>query len=233
MSIRDPAGRPTMGKEPFEEDPIEEVRRVLSMRVRSETPTAECPDDDTIAALAAGTLTPELRASSLPHVASCPRCRATVASVARALADSAVVREVAAVDGAGRRRFTRFVVPAAAAAALVLLVAWPREADDGGGHRGGGAVVPVPVSPIGAVAGARSLLWSAVTGSDRYRVTLFDANGRVLYETQLPDTQAALPDSITLTPGRPYLWQVEARTGFDRWAASALVEFRIAAEAPR
>jgi len=55
----------------------------------------------------------------------------------------------------------------------------------------------------------------------------------VLFETQLADTLAALPDSILLDPGRPYLWKVEARTGWQRWSASGLVEFSIAGGAPR
>jgi hypothetical protein len=77
------------------------------------------------------------------------------------------------------------------------------------------------------VADATTLLWTAVAGADRYRVTLSDALGGVLYETQLADTVAALPDSIALVSGRSYVWMVEARTGFDRWSTSRLVEFSI------
>jgi hypothetical protein len=71
------------------------------------------------------------------------------------------------------------------------------------------------------------LRWTAVPGADRYRVTLFDADGRVLFETQVPDTIAALADSVSLQAGRPYFWKVEARTGFDRWTGSSLAEFRV------
>jgi len=35
-----------------------------------------------------------------------------------------------------------------------------------------------------------------------------------------------------LVSGRPYLWKVEARIGFDRWVTSTLVEFSIAAPSP-
>ena len=66
-----------------------------------------------------------------------------------------------------------------------------------------------------------------------YRVVLFDAGGRVLYEAQVADTSAPLPDSVTLVPGRPYLWKVEARTGVARWSASDLVRFSIAPGARR
>lgn len=207
---------------------------MLATRVRSESRTADCVDDDMIAALAAGTLDPGLRASVLPHVARCSRCRAAVASVAHALADSSVAREVAAVER-GRRRFYRIALPAAAAAVLLILV-WPAADDRRPQHRGPtitATATPVPASPIGAVAGVDVLRWAPVAGADRYRVTLFDASGRVLYETQIAETAAPLPDSVVLAPGRPYLWKVEARTGFDRWAASDLVEFSIAGGRPR
>jgi len=191
-------------------------------------------DDETIAALAAGTLDAGLRASVLPHIASCAYCRAAVASVARALAAPTVAREIVAAEGA-RRRFFRIALPLAAAAVLLLLT-WPPVDIRGPGHRApppATATTPVPLDPIGSVAVADVLRWSAVTGADRYRVTLFDAAGRVVYEARLPDTLAALPDSVVLAPGRTYLWKVEARTGFDRWAASELVEFSVAGPRPR
>lgn len=217
-------------------DPLAPVRHVLATRARTESPTPECVDDDTIAALAAGALDPSLRLAVLPHVATCARCRAAVASVARALADSAVAREVRAVEGEGGRRWWRIVVPAAAAALLLVLV-WPQQVDDGGpSHRAPpitAGPAPVLMSPVGAVAAVETLRWAAVAGADRYRATLFDAQGRVLYEIQLADTAAALPDSVRLVPGRSYLWKVEARIGFDRWAASELIEFSIARGPPR
>jgi hypothetical protein len=87
------------------------------------------------------------------------------------------------------------------------------------------------VAPVGTVANAVALRWTAVAGANRYRITLFDAAGRVLYETRATDTVVALPDSITLMPGRPYLWIVEARVGWDRWSTSELVRFSIASGA--
>jgi hypothetical protein len=207
-------------------DALDLLRR-LGAPVR-ETP--ECLDDDTVAALADGTLDAAARAAVVPHLAGCARCRGAVASVARALADSGVAREVRGVEGAGRRRFYRIALPLAAAAALLLVFAWPRQANDGGPpHRDppADASAPVPIAPIGVVADATTLLWTAVAGADRYRVTLSDAEGRVLYDTQLADTVAALPDSIALISGRSYVWMVEARTGFDRWSTSRLVEFSI------
>lgn len=89
------------------------------------------------------------------------------------------------------------------------------------------------MSPIGAVAGANVLQWTSLAGADRYRVTLFEAGGRVVYETERADTAVTLPDSIGLVPGRSYVWMVEARIGFDRWSTSRLVEFSIVGGAPR
>jgi hypothetical protein len=216
-------------------DPLERVRHALRARARSGAPTPECLDDDTIAALADGTLAPVTRAVVLPHVAGCARCRTAVASVARALADTGVAREVERVDG-GRRRFYRIALPVAAAAALLLVLMWPRQVEDGGPlHRAPpitASAVPVPLSPIGTVADAGVLRWTAVAGADRYRVTLSDAGGRVLYEMQVADTVAALPDSLVLVPGRSYVWLVEARIGFDRWSVSRLVEFSVVGPGP-
>ena len=211
-------------------DPLERVRRTLRAQARTGALTPECIDDDTVAALAEGALDAAVRAAVLPHLAGCARCRGAVASVARALADSGVAREIRGVEVAGGHRFYRIALPLAAAAALLLVVAWPRQANDSGPpHRDlpSDASAPVPISPIGVVASASPLVWTAVAGADRYRVTLSDAGAVVLYETQLADTVVALPDSIVLVTGQSYVWIVEARTGFDRWSTSRLVEFSI------
>lgn len=223
MSTPDPRDRPMMSEQPFEE-----LWRVLDTRVRSETTSAACLDDEAIAALADGTLNPERRAAVLPHVATCARCRGAIASVARTLADPAVAREL---SRAGGRRSYRIVLPLAAAAALLLLLSSPAD-DRSPEHRGPAppppATVPVALAPLGAVAAVDELRWSHVAGADRYRVTLFDATGRVLYATEVADTVVTLPDSVALIPGATYLWKADARTGFDRWAASELAEFSIA-----
>ena len=211
------------------DEPFEELRRVLDTRVRSETLTPDCLPDDVIAALADGSLAPEVRGSVLPHVASCARCRGAVASLARALADPAVAREISV--SSGRRRGYRITVPLAAAAVLLLLLSSPA-GERSPAHRGPPppppATTPVPRSPLGAVAAVDDLRWSPVAGADRYRVTVFDATGRVMYASEVSDTVALFPDSVPLVPGASYLWKVDGRTGFDRWAASELAEFKVA-----
>jgi len=225
VSSLDPGDRLMRSDESFEE-----LWSVLDTRVRSETLTPDCLSDDMIAALADGSLAPDVRASILPHVASCPRCRLAVASVARALADPAVARELSASSNG--RRWYRIAVPLAAAAVLLLLLSSPGD-DRSPVHRGPPppppATTPIPRSPVGAVAAVNALRWSPVAGADRYRVTVFDATGGVVYATELADTVVAFPDSVALIPGDSYLWKVDARTGFDRWAASELAEFSIAA----
>lgn len=195
----------------------------------------DCLDEETLAAAVDGTLDPVRRGAVTAHLSTCARCRSAVAAVSRIMADDAVAAEAAAVDG--QRPIRRWHLPLglAAAAALVLLLVWPRPVEHGGSvHRdptitAGSA--PIPLSPVGTVADGRRLQWRAVTGADRYRLTLFDAQGGVLYETQLADTAVTLPDSVAVIPGQSHLWKVEARTGWDRWAASALVEFRVAVAA--
>jgi len=211
------------------DESFEELKRVLDTRVRSETPTADCLQDDLIAAVADGSLAPDARAVVLSHVASCSRCREAVASVARVLADPAVARELSVSRSA--RRWYRIAVPLAAAAVLLLLL-WSPGDDRSPAHRGPPApppaTTPAPRSPVGVVAAVHDLRWSPVAGADRYRVTVFDATGGVVYAAEASDTVIAVPDSVPLVPGAAYLWKVDARTGFDRWATSELAEFRVA-----
>lgn len=198
--------------------------------------TSECLDPEIVAALAEGSLDADTRSRALRHLAGCALCRRAVASVTAALADEPITHEIEIAEGrhGWRRKVLRITVPLVAAAILLLLLRSPA-AVDVGGHRGAaelGSQAPVPVSPVGPVAAVHVLVWTRVADADAYRVALFDAEGRVVYETRATDTTTALPDSIVLVAGRPYLWKVEARTGFDRWATSALVEFSIASQAP-
>ena len=199
-----------------------------------ETPIAkpDCMDEHTVAALADGTLDAETRGRALVHLATCALCRRAVASVAEALASAPITHEIEIVEGRRRRRgpVLRVAVPLAAAATVLLLL-WSPAADRFPGHRGPPpppAATPIPRSPIGAVSAAKELRWSHVAGADRYRVTVFDATGGVVLAADVSDTVVAFPDSIVLVPDVSYLWKVDARTGFDRWATSELTEFRIA-----
>jgi len=213
-------------------DRLDRLRGLFHTR---ETPIAkpDCLDVHTVAALADGTLDAETRGRALAHVATCALCRRAVASVAEALAAVPITHEIEIVEGRRRRGgpILRIAVPLAAAATVLLLL-WSPAADRFPGHRGPPppppATTPIPRSPVGAVSVAKELRWSHVAGADRYRVTVFDATGGVVLAADVSDTVVAFPDSIVLVPDVSYLWKVDARTGFDRWATSELTEFRIA-----
>jgi hypothetical protein len=199
-------------------------------------PTGECLDPELVAALAEGSLQADARARALRHVAGCASCRRAVASVADALDDGPITHEIEVIDGRRRRTgpFLRTAAPWAAAAAILLLL-WSPSGEDSATHRAGDGAgqSPVPRGPVGMVADARVFDWSRVPGSDLYRVTVFNAAGAVIYETQGSDTTLALPDSVRLEDRQPYLWKVQARTGWDRWTSSELVEFTIARAPPK
>lgn len=212
-------------------DPLDrQLAPLLASGEASGPPTPECLDDEVISALAEGTIEPGQRIPALVHVASCTRCRAAVASVALTLADANVRQAIRGSEDRGARRFGRLAVPLTAAAVLLLLFSLPRRGvDDSGPHRGtptpGG---PVAVSPHGVVAEARVLRWADVLGADRYRITVFDHESKIVFAAEVDDTLLLLPESSVLKPGQPYVWIVEARTGWGRWSASAPVAFTIA-----
>jgi hypothetical protein len=173
-----------------------------------------------------------VRSVALVHLASCARCRAALASLARALADPDVAREVNLLEAAPGHRWHRFVLPAAAAAAIFLFLGpldlfWQRPVNLHRAPTLTNGSLPTTVTPQGAVADVAELRWTPVEGADRYRVTVFDAEGRVVYEVEPVTAVAPFPDSVQLTPGRQYLWKVEARVGFDRWVASDMVGFSL------
>jgi hypothetical protein len=77
------------------------------------------------------------------------------------------------------------------------------------------------------VAAADTFRWSNVPHADRYRLTLYDRNATVVWEAEGSDTAMVTPPSITLDGRAVYLWRVQARTGWDRWVASDLIEFSV------
>ena len=216
-------------------DDLDRLRRQLASSLRAaEGPSTrgpECLDETTLASLADGTLAAEAREGAVTHLASCPHCRAAVGSMARLLADQEVRGAVPRPVGQPWRRIVRLAVPLMAAAILLVVFALPRRGEVvPPPHRGTSlpGATPMLVSPVGVVAEGSLLRWTTVPGADRYRITVFDSNSKIVFGDETSDTMLALPDSAALEPGRTYLWMVEARTGWDRWSASAPVTFSIA-----
>jgi anti-sigma factor RsiW len=173
-----------------------------------------------------GVLTRSERGEAQSHLAACRECRMEVAALSRIAPrrPSAWLRRVGV--GAGE----------AAAAALLLFVRTgsvpPPEPSS---HRdpAPGAASPIqPVSPLGAAGPPTALVWSRVGAADQYRVTVFDAEGSILFRAATADSAVALPDSVRFAPGRSYFWKVEGDTGWDRWVSSPLTEFSVEAEPP-
>lgn len=178
-------------------------------------------DPAIIAAYVERIISGDERARVDTHLAECAECR----------------REVVAVSDLVRRirkpawRSPRVIIPLAAAAGLLFALSpWPGSRDVEPAHREPAVIAsqpPMVRAPMGPVAEAPSVIWSEVRGANRYRVTLYDSTGRVLWEAATTDTVVALPASLALQHDARYFWRVHARTGFDRWTESNLVEFRI------
>lgn len=200
--------------------------------------TDRCLDEFAVVELVDGTVDPDRRASMLVHLASCPTCRSEVAALSRLTAEPAIRGELEAIDsttlGTNRRRFARvggtIGFAAVAAAVAFLIVARSPQVEDPATaeHRAPVLTLSAPpetIAPVGAAEMPIRFVWTSVPRADRYALTLFDRAGSTLWEFQTPDTVAVTPDSVALSSGLSYFWKVEARTDFDRWSESGLVEF--------
>ena len=185
---------------------------------------SQCPTEDALAGFVAGTLGEEERSRCMDHLAGCSHCAGTVASVARALATDEIAREVRAVELPASRPWQSALLPLAGAAVLALILGWPSTPP----HRST-PVTEFPaatlIAPVGFVSDMPPLRWRAVPMADRYRVTLFAADGDVIYEEIVTDTVVIVPDSVPVRSGQTYFWMVAASTGWDRWVDSEWAEF--------
>ena len=209
------------------------IQIIREQALSESAPAPGCLDDEAVAALAGGEHADLDRERLLSHLSMCPPCRHRVAAVARALSDPKVAAEITRRREVSGRRHLSFNFALACgvlAAAAALVMVLPRiEGERGGPHRAPTAMEARPplITPIGPVGDAKLLRWGSMAGADRYRVTLFDTSGDVLYAAETTDTSISLPDTIHLGTGRRYLWRAEARTGWDRWSGSKLGSFSI------
>ena len=223
---------------------LREVSEMLQSSGADEVGPGDCLDDMTVAIVAEQGVNVSERVRLIGHLAACARCREQVASVARLLRAPAVAAEirrhdVSALGVARWRHIAGAGTLAALAASLVLMVGVDDRASvtrpsaslgEEPAHREQSVtttIAPSVIAPIGAVAAADTFRWSSVPHADRYRLTLFDRDGTVVWETAASDTATIPPTSITFEPSAAYLWKVEARTGWDRWVESNLIEFSV------
>jgi Arc/MetJ family transcription regulator len=191
-------------------------------------------DDDVMAAVIEGSAASSERDAAVRHLVDCASCRAQVAELSAVLGDPLVVAERSAVQRAPSRghRFVRPVVVAGLAAAAMLVIAvrqgvGPRDTMPTRDEYGTLSTGPVIIAPTATVNDSAVFRWSRVEGADRYRVTVFLADGSVVWETQTADTFAVPASPAQFSRDTTYLWKVEARMNFDRWLGSGLAEFRV------
>jgi len=179
------------------------------------------PTDDELVAYLGHELEGEALRRVELHLARCATCRLEIIDAKEVL-------------GTPRRARWRVMAPVAAAAAAVLLfMAWPPDGplpSERPIHRDAPVstgAAPVPVSPVGATGEITDLVWTRAPGADRYRLTLFDQEGSVLWRATTVDSLVSIPDSVVIEEGEVYLWRVEGRVGWDVWEASELTRFQL------
>lgn len=197
-------------------------------------------DDDAIAAIVDGADHTE----AFAHLNECGDCRARVAALANLLEDSAVAAEIKNLDAPATRRrsaayWTGGAALAAAAAIAIVFVGQTKlnrgvnEQPVASSETRREATVTTTAPPrilSPAIIGAHdSLRWTSVPGADLYRIQVWDREGNVLISEETRDTLLALPPNVARRGGS-FLWEVKARTGWDRWASSDFLELNVKPE---
>ena len=119
-----------------------------------------------------------------------------------------------------RRLKVRTAAALAAVAVLAgLLLVRPSQLDEESAppqrdEATGVEVVPSLRGPGGVVAAVESFQWSQVPAADLYRITVYDAEGAVVWEAETRDTLITPPDSTEFEPDARYIWAVCGACGF-------------------
>jgi hypothetical protein len=216
------------------------LRQVVSV-LRSgveDMPTLDaCLDEADLARLAEG-LNADRDRSEIRHLIRCAPCRAELGAAVALLHDPAVVAELQRLTAPAPRWWQRPATAGLAAAAIAGLVLWPVVTQTPVADRGTEidalrertittTAAPRIVAPVAAVASADSLRWTSVPRADLYRVTFWRADGTVVWQSDIRDTVHALPPEITASGEESLLWEVQARTGWDRWVVSDIAELTL------
>jgi hypothetical protein len=159
------------------------------------------------------------RAAVEAHLAACSDCREEIVAL----------RTVLKNVGPGRRLPAWTAAAGLAAAAALLVVVYTGDRGDGASpHRDRPPAElqgPLPVAPVGVGPRPKSFHWHPRSGAERYRISLFDSTGGLLFQTETEDTAASLPDSVPILTRVPLYWKAEGMTDVGRWEGSELVEF--------
>jgi len=210
--------------------------------IRGPAPTGNCLTDGEIADLVDGVDTH--RSASAGHVAACAHCSARLAAVSRLLSDGGVIAELSRlaaaenVPTANRRRGYRIAGVAATLAAAGLSAVLftrpgappvPIEANVEVLRESAitSTVAPRILGPAGTAGVTDSMRWTSVPYADRYRIRVFDREATLVWETETRDTVVPLPVVLTERRAGTYLWNVQARTSWDRWVDSEWVDLTI------
>ena len=174
------------------------------------------------------------------HYLTCERCQnelrlaLAIREALPEVREAGLLAPAEPVVGVISRRFRGRTAAALAAAAVLagLLLVRPSKLDEEAApvHRDeatGVEVAPSLRAPGGVVAAVEMFQWSQVPAAGLYRITVYDAEGVVVWEVETRDTSITPPDTTEFEPAARYIWTVAARVGFDRWLSSELVDFTI------
>lgn len=89
--------------------------------------------------------------------------------------------------------------------------------------------VPSPISPVKTmvISDAPLFRWSAVEGSNGYRLSILKQDGSLHWDSKTKETQLPLEKAHRLVPGEKYTWRVEYFSDGGR-TAEASAEFSVA-----
>lgn len=232
----------------FYRDRLRELRGIAAQLglsdVESSPLAAPCLDDDAVAMIAAGDVIDPAYSEAIRHLGGCSYCRQRLATIAHLLDDSEIAAEIDQLaDPQERGRFGRrrlYQISAAAmltAAAVAMLLVRPesfsfRDAVSPNAvqtsREEAVSTVAAPriLSPATVAGSADSLRWTGVPQADLYRIRIWNREGDVVWATDTRSTALPIPRELA-HDGGTYLWEVKARTGWDRWVTSDFLEFTI------
>jgi hypothetical protein len=134
------------------------------------------------------------------HLSQCDFCRDTVVATQDAVSQSRKPRRIA-------------IASLAAVAAVAALVITPRftALRDEPVMRDPAEAVAIHAYDVKATGGSSTVLaWSGAASADHYEVTLTDAEGFRIWSGETRDTTIVLPASVSLMPGKAYVWYADA-----------------------